>query len=166
MAHGRRIPHDIFKLVLSFKDPRYEKVRAPGEGFGKSPSRVWYTREERQADRSKYPYKKYMYEGSDHCSILVRTSTDFDDMKLYGRNCINAWFDRRLDKFAIYPDLWMYDPRWRTYAEMALEKIDWQCEACGPDLFVHDYRRVFTEKTNEAPVCYIPTHPVLPEPAL
>ena len=40
-----RVPHDIFKHILSFKDPRYEKVRS-GEGFGKTPTRVWYTASE------------------------------------------------------------------------------------------------------------------------
>ena len=31
---GRTIPHDVFKHILSFKDPRYELVR----GGGKTPS--------------------------------------------------------------------------------------------------------------------------------
>ena len=46
MLKQTRIPHDIFKHILSYKDPRYEKVRAPGDPFRKTPTRVWYTRRE------------------------------------------------------------------------------------------------------------------------
>ena len=41
-----RCPHDIFRHILSFKDPRYERVRSGGDPFGKTPTRVWYTRRE------------------------------------------------------------------------------------------------------------------------
>ena len=37
-------PHDVFRLILSFKDPRYERVRSGGDPFGKTPTNMWYTR--------------------------------------------------------------------------------------------------------------------------
>ena len=40
------LPHDIFRMILSYKDPRYERVREGGDPFGKTPTRVWYTRKE------------------------------------------------------------------------------------------------------------------------
>ena len=49
-----RLPHDIFKLVLSFKDPRYERVRN-GDPFGATPTRVWYTYKEHK--KAEDPYK-------------------------------------------------------------------------------------------------------------
>ena len=37
-----RLPHSVFKLILSYKDPRYERVRNE-DPLNATPTRVWYT---------------------------------------------------------------------------------------------------------------------------
>ena len=45
---------NLFKYILSFKDPRYERVRN-GDPFGATPTRVWYTYKE--CNKAENPYK-------------------------------------------------------------------------------------------------------------
>ena len=40
-----RLSHDIFKHILTFKDPRYERVRN-GDPYMATPTRVWITEDE------------------------------------------------------------------------------------------------------------------------
>ena len=55
-----RLPHSVFKLILSYKDPRYERVRN-GDPYMATPTRVWYTKDERSQTTD--PYKDAsMYE--------------------------------------------------------------------------------------------------------
>ena len=55
-----RLPHSVFKLILSYKDPRYERVRN-GDPYMATPTRVWYTKGERR--QATDPYKDAsMYE--------------------------------------------------------------------------------------------------------
>ena len=48
-----RLPHSVFKLILSYKDPRYERVRN-GDPFMATPTRVWYTESERLRQPTPY----------------------------------------------------------------------------------------------------------------
>ena len=48
------LPLSLFKHILSFKDPRYERVRN-GDPFGATPTRVWYTHDE--LVKTEDPYK-------------------------------------------------------------------------------------------------------------
>ena len=45
-----RLPHSVFKLILSYKDPRYERVRN-GDPLNATPTRVWYTENEFREER-------------------------------------------------------------------------------------------------------------------
>ena len=141
-----RVPHDIFRHILSFKDPRYEKVMAPGDGFGKTPTRVWHTRREYIGRADGVCRTPAIVRYDDGCSLLPVVK-----IVVYKRY-EEWWHDHEQYPFrvnrginmlerSINPDLYDYDGRadeccFRTHAEMSL-----QCEACGPDLFVHDYAR-------------------------
>ena len=48
---------NLFKYILSFKDPRYERVRN-GDPFGATPTRVWYTYDEHK--QTEDPYKNVL----------------------------------------------------------------------------------------------------------
>ena len=45
-----RLPHFIFKHILSYKDPRYERVRN-GDPYMATPTRIWYTENEFREER-------------------------------------------------------------------------------------------------------------------
>ena len=49
-----RLPHSVFKLILSYKDPRYERVRN-GDPLNATPTRVWYTENEFREERGLGP---------------------------------------------------------------------------------------------------------------
>ena len=51
-----RLPHSVFKLILSFKDPRYERVRN-GDPYMATPTRVWHTYEEHRKAGNTDPYE-------------------------------------------------------------------------------------------------------------
>ena len=45
-----RLSHSVFKLILSYKDPRYERVRNE-DPLNATPTRVWYTENEFREER-------------------------------------------------------------------------------------------------------------------
>ena len=57
-----RCPHDVFKLILPFKDPRYERVRN-GDPYMVTSTRVWYTYSEfEEAQRLDPPWCTWTFD--------------------------------------------------------------------------------------------------------
>ena len=145
MVKQTRIPHEIFKHILSYKDPRYEKVRAPGDPFLKSPSRVWYTVNEfkrqkevpltifRQRDESEgYGYNPWI-------TLGVRNNPYW---RGYNYRHFKAREGIRDIEMRMDPDMYIIRGDADKTCPRKLAEMSMQCEACGDeDLFVHDYAR-------------------------
>ena len=127
-----RCPHDIFRHILSFKDPRYERVRSGGDPFGKTPTRVWYTRREYLG----------LTDGIKRTPAIVRYSnpvviTTYRHGLTWWQNNEERLFEisrglRRLE-LRMNPD--MFDRSDNGAAEGCSRKLAdmWlQCEACDP----------------------------------
>ena len=129
--------HDIFRHMLSFKDPRYERVR-DGDSYMATPTRVFVVlptyddmyMEDREIERhfnmvnNLYYERKpiFLYTNRYYFNTLIRTSLLVCD----GKPLMFRMSDAARD-------LEERDPR---LAEMSL-----QCEACGPDLELYQCRR-------------------------
>ena len=155
-----RLPHSVFKLILSYKDPRYERVRN-GDPFMATPTRVWYTSiEHKQATD---PYKDVpMYERpSDyhrgtpaierfgpesqprfnprmHPSLVLHEENSLlwkVLLRVVGRYFVayEEHSEREFDVGKLETQAWK--------AEEAIEMMSLQCEACGPDLELYEMMR-------------------------
>ena len=155
-----RLSHSVFKLILSYKDPHYERVRN-GDPYMATPTRVWYTKDERR--QATDPYKDAsMYETpSDYHwgtpaiervgpesqpQFLPRT----DPIIARAKELLLLWEVelRVIGKYYVaYDDNSEYKfvPRklelqdWKD--EEAIEMLSLQCEACGPDLELYEMMR-------------------------
>ena len=155
-----RLSHSVFKLILSYKDPRYERVRN-GDPYMATPTRVWYTKgERRQAtdpykDASMYETPSSYHWGTpaierfgpesqprfhprmDPIIVLAKEYNVLWEVKL---RVIGKYF-WGYDKHTQY----VFDPRklethdWKD--EEAIEMLSLQCEACGPDLELYEMMR-------------------------
>ena len=132
MSSTMRCPHDIFRHMLSFKDPHYEHVRSGGDPFGKTPTRVWYTwREYCGADGVKRT------PAISRCSnpVVITTYSRYfawwhDDTQLQFEVAQGI----RLLELRMNPD--MFDEGADYKCPRKLAEVSLQCDACGPDLFV------------------------------
>ena len=146
MAFQKTLPLDVFRHILSYKDPRYERVRSGGDPFGKTPTRVWYTRREYFgfADGVKRTPAIIRYDPEYHWNPVVITT--------YSR--YSAWWHvdtewrfkvsqgiRRLE-LRMNPDMFDSDDEGADYkCPRKLADVSLQCEACGPDLELYDMLR-------------------------
>ena len=118
------LPHDVFRRMLSFKDPRYEKVRS---GASKPCWRPWSRRFEEPRN-----FKV--------CGHYIEFD-EYPEFRVYGVQ------DKRFHSAKAVEDLedrldglyWMGETP--TNRPPTLAQLSLQCEACGDDLFVHDYSR-------------------------
>ena len=133
-----RCPHDIFRHILSYKDPRYERVRSGGDPFGKTPTRVWYTLREYRKSR-RYP-------------LIVRRCSG--DITVYNERIPRdtLFWNETEDEFRVEstsrlelrmnPDMFDSGDEGADYkCPRKLADVSLQCEACGPDLELYDMLR-------------------------
>ena len=140
-----RLPHDIFKHVLSFKDPRYERVMN-GNPYMATPTRVFATTYEE--------YRRY----NRVLPLLRRIEAPLpSDPELLGiwhdvfdfRNINDAERDLRLDcleyiarlEVKLHPQDYYRKPDDAIKCSYKAIEMSLQCEACGPDLELYQRRR-------------------------
>ena len=127
-----RCPHDIFCHILSFKDPRYEHVHRGGDPFGKTPTRVWYTRRE----------YKGLTDGIKRTPAIVRYSnpvviTTYRHGLTWWQNNMERPFEvsRGIRRLELRMNSDMFDRSDNGADEKCLRKLadmSLQCEACDP----------------------------------
>ena len=155
-----RLPHSVFKLILSYKDPRYERVRN-GDPYMATPTRVWYT--ENEHSQATNPYKDVpMYErpSSYHWGTpaIARFGPEsqrklnpwmqpswvwFKEYMLLGKVSLQV-IDRYFVRYEEHKQYGFKYPKLATSywdAEEAIEMLSLQCEACGPDLELYEMMR-------------------------
>ena len=135
-----RLPHDVFRYILSFKDPRYERARS--SHYLATPTRVWYTGAERQH------------------TIQLGAPHDVDDVHWGFPFILRLGPERQL------PEEYIQIPLWQVYITVfekcvhsrggwsekrcygfnersgpRLDETSLQCEACGPDLELYEMMR-------------------------
>ena len=156
-----RLPHSVFKRILSFKDPRYERVRN-GDPYMATPTRVWHTYEERRKAGHTYPYEDVpIY---DRPSDYHWGTPAIERAGPESQPVVEPWMEPRIvlakeDKLLLNVQIRVIG-RWRVahddhqrykFDPWKLQKYDWgnedfaklslQCEACGPDLELYDMMR-------------------------
>ena len=142
----RYLPHDVFRLILSFKDPRYERVRSGGDPFGKTPTRVWYTKREyrgRMDGVTRTP--AIIYYGRTATSIVP--SIEICVHKRY----FTWWHADSVNTFRVSNGIWTLGrtlhPTFYTSDDDNFPcaplpvALSLQCEACGPDLELYQMLR-------------------------
>ena len=134
-----RLPHDVFRYILSFKDPRYERARS--SHYLATPTRVWYTYDEhrkmihpepphdvlyfyhgpppilRQGPERQLPEENWATPSKVHITVFEKSVVEYDE-----------WSERRFRGF-----IERSGPR--------LDETSLQCEACGPDLELYEMMR-------------------------
>ena len=122
-AQPRRIPHDIFRHILGFKDPRYEYVRNGGE----APTCVWRPWSRRFEETTYYNVRFGNYIEEEYPFFDVYGPND-EHRRFNGARAVERLEEDRMDN---YSDL--------TYCPLV--QISMQCEACGPDLELYQMLR-------------------------
>ena len=131
------LPHDIFKRILSFKDPRYERVMN-GDPYMATPSRVFYTEGEFRTNRNKPVIFRHADE--DDFSRYIDVHLYIHDINEAGLFFSPMQYIRHLES-SMDPidsddetdDVISCSPK--------VAKTTLQCEACGPDLELYQRRR-------------------------
>ena len=155
------LSHSVFKLILSYKDPHYERVRN-GDPYMATPTRVWYTESERR--QATDPYKDAsMYETpSDyHWGTPAIERFGPESQRKLNPRMHPSWVLHKENMllwkvslrvigryFVAYDDHqeYVFDPRnlpsefWKD-TEEDIERLFLQCEACGPDLELYEMMR-------------------------
>ena len=140
------LPLSLFKHILSFKDPRYERVRN-GDPFGATPTPVWYTYDEH--NKTEDPYKNTRMRdlpidydwGSPY---IQRIGPEKQRRRNSLRKVVIRAFEGYFLAHAAHSET--------EFRGAALHEFDWvieerlaelslQCEACGPDLELYQRRR-------------------------
>ena len=150
---------NLFKYILSFKDPRYERVRN-GDPFGATPTRVWYTYKE--CNKAENPYKNvhmpdlpFEYHWGSPCirrygpeiqqhldwSHRVKITILGKYFVTYGEHTEKVVFGGHLplsdSDVSDSDDEIDYDI---IKCNKKVAKMSLQCEACGPDLELYQRR--------------------------
>ena len=138
-----RLPHNIFKLILSFNGPRYECVMN-GDPYMATPTRVFYTRGEHnykncttpaifRSDRvRRFPWVPWV-----DIKVLLYIceihdcGPELEFMPMWGISCLEARLE--IDSDDESDDVIRCSPK---VSKMAL-----QCEAFGPDLELYQRHR-------------------------
>ena len=142
------LPQAVFKHILSFKDPRYERVMN-GDPYMATPTRVfvitgkdwrryktvpWVKREETQGTVDEPP--KIL-----HCVKYYR-----DSERNLSLRCVDRIDDReamlrpRLYYLFLDQPIYYHDPNAAIKCSYKATEMSMQCEACGPDLELYQRR--------------------------
>ena len=143
------LPQDIFKRILSFKDPRYERVMHV-DPYMATPTRVFYTRDEFRKDRNRNipavsrPERR---DQSDDPIIFVHHLHEYKDFGLED-NFQPMTFVHNLEYRRNGPvDLFDSDDDSGDHSDDVIRcshkvaKMTLQCEARGPDSELYQRRR-------------------------
>ena len=144
-----RLPRSVFKHILSFKDPRYERVRN-GDPYMATPTRVWYTKSERRQDTpSSYHWGMPARERFGPTSQLVVDPRMDPSIALAKENKLLRKVQLRvIGRYSVARDdhhKYKFEPRklqshdWKDEEDIA--RLSLQCEACGPDLELYEMMR-------------------------
>ena len=131
------LPQDIFKRILSFKDPRYERVMN-GDPYMATPTRVFYTRDEfrinhntpaicRHADEN--DFSRYI---DVHFYIHVINEAGLFLSPMQHIRHLESSMDP-IDSDDASDDV--------IRCSLKVAKMSLQCEACGPDLELYQCQR-------------------------
>ena len=132
-----RLPHDIFKHVLSFKDPRYERVMN-GNPYMATPTRVFFTKDE--ACGANNPTLFRHHDETD-LSPYVDVHFYINEIGEYGSWFSPMQFIRHLEN-SMNPIIDSDDEADDVIkCSNKVAKMSMQCEACGPDLELYHHRR-------------------------
>ena len=155
-----RLPHSVFKLILSYKDPRYERVRN-GDPYMATPTRVWYTKDERS--QATDPYKDAsMYDtpSSYHWGTpaierfgpesqprfhprmdpIIVLAKEHELVWKVGIRVVGKYFVAHDDHSEyVFGTRKLETQDWKD--EEDIERLSLQCEACGPDLELYEMMR-------------------------
>ena len=135
------IPHDVFRHILRYKDPRYEKVRAGVKAdsaralpplYGTILKIILSFRAQHVLTLPLYPmtgYTRFVMTRHEWPTKTLLCIWDTDDIH-------TIVHQDELDCEPIQEYVLNSDPLERPPSELWL-----QCKACGPDLFVYDYAR-------------------------
>ena len=138
-----RLPHSVFKLILSYKDPRYERVRN-GDPYEATPTRVWVTWEEFEENRSRYTSDPtYAHRiVLRKCRILM-VYAGFSNFEFVEKEFMGEYAAQTAEYHRNYlrmpPD--RLDPLTDAHYTTRNGILSRQCEACGPDLELYEMMR-------------------------
>ena len=148
------LPLSLFQHILSFKDPRYERVRN-GDPFGATPTRVWYTYDEH--NKTEDPYKNTRMRdlpidydwGSPYIQRIGpekqqhRNSLHKVVITVFGRYFMaHGAHSEKVFHGGMLPDSDSDDETDDVIkCSNKVAKMSMQCEACGPDLELYHHRR-------------------------
>ena len=147
------LPQVVFKHILSFKDPRYERVM-DGNPYMATPTRVFvitskdYRRYKvPKLTRSEFQRTDSDSEGPDefpkilHCVKYYR-----DSERNLSLRCVDRIDDReamlrpRLYYLFLDQPIYYHDPNATVKCSYKATEMSMQCEACGPDLELYQRR--------------------------
>ena len=129
------LPQVVFKHILSFKDPRYERVMN-GDPFMATPTRVFFTRDE-ACDAN----KPALFRHHDETDLSPYVDVHFyiDEIGEYGSFFSPMQFIRRLEA-SMNPIIDSDDEADEaddvTKCSNKVAEMSLQCEACGPELIL------------------------------
>ena len=138
------LPHDIFKHVLSFKDPRYERVMH-GNPYMATPTRVFViTKKEFHRYNKVLPWLQRIeferhHEGPDELPKILHKVHYYRDTERNLR-LDSMWHIRRLEA-KMHPQDYYRKPDDAIKCSYKAIEMSLQCEACGPDLELYQRRR-------------------------
>ena len=144
------LPQVVFKHILSFKDPRYERVMN-GNPYMATPTRVFVAgRKEWHRYKHLYPLrlKRIDFQSDndrpDHINMYVKSTKFLLDLNCYGTDTeldlIPMWHIKHLEAKMHPEDIYRKPDDAIKCSYKAIE-MSLQCEACGPDLELYQRRR-------------------------
>ena len=130
------LPQAVFKHILSFKDPRYERVMN-GDPFMATPTRVFFTRDE--VCEANTPALFRHHDETD-LSPYVDVHFYINEIGEYGSWFSPMQFIRHLEA-SMNPIIDSDDEADDVIkCSNKVAKMSMQCEACGPDLELYHRR--------------------------
>ena len=131
------LPQGIFKHILSFKDPWYERVMN-GNPYMATPTRVFYTRDEFCDDNKPALFRHH---DENDLSPYVDVHFYISEIGENGSLFSPMQFIRRLEA-SMNPIIDSDDETDDVIkCSNKVAKMSLQCEACGPDLELYHHRR-------------------------
>ena len=126
-----RVPHDVFRHILSFKDPRYENVRS---GASKPCWRPWDRRFEEPRDYTILGHYAELLHQNPQFRVYEHGVSSAEEKHFHIVGAVERLEDH-LD------GLYWAGETVPENLPLTLDELSLQCEACGPDLELYDMLR-------------------------
>ena len=134
------LPQDVFKRILSFKDPRYERVMT-GTPYMATPTRVFYTRDEVCNDTIPALFRHHDENDlSPYADVLIITF-DFDERGILFSPMQVIRHLESIKNPIIDSDDETDETGDVIKCSIKATEMSLQCEPCGPDLELYQRRR-------------------------